>query len=196
MVVAMTCRGPAGCRLDGTVVHCDYTHAALGDPCDVDDFTCANDGKHELRCDGAHFVAASTCKGPDGCTLTPAHDNKGFTLSCDYHVADIGEACMKDDEWACSSDMKSELRCANGGFVVAQACKGPHACRVTKNRGDDTTTVACDHGIADVGEPCVGKGDACSADGRSELVCDNGQFGRARSCPHGCTVGDNDITCR
>ena len=197
MVVAMTCRGPAGCRVDGEDLHCDYTRAVEGDPCDVEDFACSTDGKRELRCDGVRFVAANTCKGPDGCRLTPG-TKKGFTLSCDANVADVGDACMRDDQWACSSDMRAELRCARGRFVLTTTCKGRRACRVTKNRGDDTTTVACDSTIADVADPCFGKGGACSTDGRSALTCDQSQFTRLRACPHGCTVGGdgNEIMCR
>jgi hypothetical protein len=197
MSVAMTCHGPAGCRVDGEDLHCDYTNATPGEPCDIEDFTCSADGKSQLRCDGAHWSVSNACKGPDGCTMTP-RGKSGYSLSCDYNVADVGDACMKNDQWACSSDMKANLRCAEGHFALAQACKGPKGCTVTKNRGDDTTTVACDSAIADLGDVCFGEGGACSTDGHSMLKCDHGQFARAHACPRGCTVDkdDNELTCR
>jgi hypothetical protein len=143
LVVALTCKGPKGCRaLDhGKTVSCDYTRADENDPCNVKDSACSTDGKSEVRCDGAKFVTVQACGGPDGCTVAPAKDD-GYTLTCDAHVAPLDAPCLEDGRFACSSDMKSLLRCTRGHFILASACKGP--CTLKKDRVADTTTVSCE----------------------------------------------------
>lgn len=195
LVVALTCKGPAGCRTGdhATSVSCDYTRADENDPCNVKDETCSIDGKTELRCDGSKFVPAGTCKGPDGCTVTPAKEV--YALSCDDHVADLGDVCAEDGRWACATNAKSLLRCIHGKFIVASTCKGSGACRVMKNRAADTTSVACDGTTGDEGDPCGTESDACSADGKSLLRCKDGHLARIQSCRRGCTPGDH-VNCR
>ncbi len=144
LVVALMCRGPAQCHTvdQGDSVSCDYTRAEENDPCNVSDSACSMDAKSELRCNGVKWVRSGACKGPDGCTTTPS--DKGFTLSCDDHVADPGDPCLADDRWACTPDGTRSLRCARGSFLVATVCDGPKGCVVSKNRATDQTTVACD----------------------------------------------------
>jgi len=141
--VALTCKGKNGCRVvnDGESISCDYTIADLGDPCDVKDSACSSDKKLELKCDGIKFVAADTCKGAGGCTMSPSTD--GFTLSCDDHIADIGDACL-DSRPACSSDKKSMLICREGKLVVDRNCAGPAGCTVSP--AGSQTQMSCDEG--------------------------------------------------
>jgi hypothetical protein len=141
--VEMPCRGPNGCRLinNGDSTSCDYTFAALGDPCDVDDSACSVDRKFELKCDGIKFVPEDTCKGKDACTVSPSA--KGYTLTCDDHIADIGDACLESRP-ACSSDKKAMLVCKEGKFAVDQKCAGPGGCVITGSGAQ--TTMDCDVG--------------------------------------------------
>jgi hypothetical protein len=196
LVLGMTCRGPKGCRATdhGKSVSCDYTLAEANDPCNVKDSACSTDGKTELRCDGAKFVVASPCNGPDGCTVAPSKD--GYTLTCDDHVAPPGAPCLDDGRFACSSDMKSLLRCTRGHFVLASACKGPGACSLSKNAVADTTTVSCDGNLADVGDLCQPDRHACTPDGKAMLACESGRFAIAERCAGGCVLKHDGLECR
>jgi hypothetical protein len=117
--VASTCRGSKGCWFEGNTLHCDTDLAEPGDPCeDADDIACAVDQKSELKCRSGRFTIENTCKGPKGCTVT------GTTLHCDDDLADLGDACKKDGDYACSMDKKALLICRGSKFVQEQACKG------------------------------------------------------------------------
>ncbi|MFO0611617.1 MAG: hypothetical protein U0414_03445 [Polyangiaceae bacterium] len=141
MEVAMTCKGPNGCRVDagGDSISCDTTLADADDPCSGDDSACSTDHHRQLRCQAGKFAITSTCKGPDGCTLTPK--SGGYTLSCDDHVADVGDPCFDAKRVACSSDKKSFLTCTAQRFAVDRAC--PKGCDVKKVAGTDQAELAC-----------------------------------------------------
>jgi hypothetical protein len=144
MAVAQTCKGPGACRAapDGKSISCDATLGDANDPCDIEDDACSTDHKSELRCQAGRFAVLASCKGPDGCTLTPASKGKGYTLSCDDHVADVGDPCFDADRTACSSDKKSLLTCTAQRFVVHHACR--RGCRVKKLVGTGNTELDCE----------------------------------------------------
>jgi hypothetical protein len=144
MTVAETCKGPNACRANtsGKSVTCDTTLADLYDPCDSTDDACSTDHKAELRCQAGHFAVVATCKGPDGCTVTPSKAGSGYTLSCDDHVADVGDPCFDTERTACSSDKKAFLTCTAQRFVVHRACR--RGCKVTKVVGTRDTAMDCD----------------------------------------------------
>jgi hypothetical protein len=144
MLIAATCKGPNGCRVvdDGTSVSCDVTLADPKDPCDTTDDACSTDHKAELRCQAGHFNVIATCKGPDGCTLTPSKSGSGYTLSCDDHIADIGDPCFEASRTACSPDKKSLLACNAQRFVVDRACK--KGCTVKKIAGTENKSMDCE----------------------------------------------------
>jgi DNA-directed RNA polymerase subunit RPC12/RpoP len=144
MAVVGTCKGPNACRVTdrGDSITCDTTLADPGDPCNVTDSACATDHKAEVRCQGGRFAVLATCKGPDGCTLTPSSKGKRFTLSCDDHIADVGDPCFDSTRTACSSDGKSLLTCTAQRFVVDRACK--RGCKLRKIVGTDETELDCD----------------------------------------------------
>ncbi len=145
MAVAGTCKGPNACRAasDGKTITCDVTLADRGDPCDVTDDACSTNHREELRCQAGHFAVIATCKGPDGCTLTPAaKKGDGYTLSCDDHVADVGDPCFDAQRTACSSDKKALLTCTAQRFVVHKACK--KGCTVKKLVGTGNDEMDCD----------------------------------------------------
>ena len=142
MVVSGTCKGPNGCRVirEGASIACDTTLADPGDPCTFVDSSCSTDHRAEVRCEGGRYVVTSSCKGPDGCTLTPSAAGSGHTLSCDDRIADVGDPCFDPTRAACSSDKKSLLTCTAQRFVVARACDG---CTVQKIVGTDNKRLIC-----------------------------------------------------
>lgn len=66
------------------------------------------------------------------------------TLSCDDHIADVGDPCFDSERTACSSDHKSLLTCTEQKYVALRTCKGPKGCTMTKDVGGKTMTVECD----------------------------------------------------
>jgi len=144
MVVVSTCKGPGGCRAsaDGQRITCDTTYADPNDPCETADSGCSTDRKAELHCVAGHSVVISTCKGPDGCTLTPSGKGEGYVLSCDDHLADVGDPCFGSDRIACSSDKKALLTCTAQRFAVERTCK--KGCVTKKVVGTDKTTMDCE----------------------------------------------------
>ena len=143
LVVTTSCKGPNGCRpsTDGTSISCDYTLADPKDPCDTTDDACSTDHKSELRCQAGHFAVIATCKGPDACTLTPAKKGAGYTLSCDDHIADVGDPCFDGERTACSSDHKAFLTCTAQKFTVDRTCK--KGCTVKKLAGTGKVEMDC-----------------------------------------------------
>jgi DNA-directed RNA polymerase subunit RPC12/RpoP len=144
MTLAQTCKGPNACRAttSGKSVTCDTTLADLNDPCNITDDACSTDRKAELRCQAGHFAVIATCRGPDGCTVTPSKTGSGYTLSCDDHVADVGDPCFDTERTACSSDKKTLLTCTAQRFVVHRACR--RGCKVTKVVGTRDTEMDCE----------------------------------------------------
>jgi hypothetical protein len=145
LAVVDTCKGPNGCRVspDGRDIKCDTIFADVKDPCEGTDDACATNHKAELMCVAGKYEVRATCKGPDGCTVSPASGGAS-TLSCDDHIADVGDPCFDTERTACAADHKSLLTCTAQKFVVERACKGPKGCTMTKDIGGKTMTVACD----------------------------------------------------
>jgi len=144
MVISASCRGPNGCRVTegGDSVSCDATLAAAKDPCTTTESACATSHKAELRCQAGRYVVISTCRGPDGCTVTPSGKGSGFTLSCDDHIADAGDPCFDATRTACSSDKSALLTCNAQRFAVDRKC--PKGCTVKKVPGTDKKEMRCD----------------------------------------------------
>jgi hypothetical protein len=144
MTVVQTCRGPNACTAaaDGTSITCDTTLADVHDPCNITDDACSTDHRAELRCQAGHFAVVATCKGPDGCTLTPAKTGQGYTLSCDDHVADVGDPCFDTERTACSSDKKALLTCTAQRFAVDHLCK--RGCKLRKVVGTGDKEMDCE----------------------------------------------------
>ena len=147
LALAMACKGPDGCRVsaDNDTLSCDETLGDPGDPCERTDGSCSTDHKAELRCQAGRFAVIATCKGPDGCTLTPESGGQ-LTLSCDDHIADVGDPCFDAERTACSSDHRAFLTCTAQRFAVDHACEGAGGCAVKKNTGTSTVTMTCDTG--------------------------------------------------
>lgn len=145
LAVVDTCKGPNGCRVsaNGGTIQCDATFADVKDPCEGTDDACSTDHKAELTCVAGKYKVRATCKGADGCTQSPAGGGM-TTISCDDHLADVGDPCFDTERTACSTDHKSLLTCTAQKFAVEHACKGPKGCTITKNLGSKTVDIDCE----------------------------------------------------
>jgi hypothetical protein len=75
--VENTCKGPKGCKVDGTKVHCDDDIADPGDACATEgDLACSTDKKQLLSCKSGKFKVDSACK--KGCAYTEKDDKTTF----------------------------------------------------------------------------------------------------------------------
>jgi hypothetical protein len=185
----MSCRGPLGCVSHGTDdVDCDNSVAADKDGCNKkDDAACAADHGAIFLCDGEKFFTASTCKGPHGCTV------KDDALTCDNDIADLGDPCNFDDDYACSSDKLLAMKCVGKKMMALNACRGPKRCAVHEMPNEKKTEFVCDDSIAQGGDPCDEEGEgACSADGKELYKCKSGRFEKSQTCsgPKGCQFDD------
>lgn len=170
----LPCLGPNGCRGTGVATECDQSAARAGDACNAAATqvltTCSEDKKTMLRCgssqdDKQTWVAARTCRGPNGCT------SAGKAASCDSSIAQPGDPCDKPNMAACSADGKAKLVCKDGVFAEAGPCAGPDGCKAKplEDGGQDVTCSAepaadpsaAHGGVADGGAAA----DAAIADG-------------------------------
>jgi hypothetical protein len=114
------CRGPEVCQIvDGRNVHCDTTLGEAGDPCaQQGTYACSSDRKAMLLCDGNALTPASSCRGPQGCSIE--RDNR--KVDCDDAVAAEGDPCDQPKRITCAADHKSELVCAGSRYVKKRDC--------------------------------------------------------------------------
>lgn len=132
-----SCLGDRGCSLDDKRVTCDNSIANADDVCrDEKDYACTADRTTALVCQGGKFVVVSRCKGKDGCRLT-GNKASGFQIDCDDSVANAGDACERENNFACGSDQVTILKCVGKKFSAVEKCLPTQRCDV---RGD---TVGC-----------------------------------------------------
>jgi hypothetical protein len=96
-----------------------------GPPCIEQSYACSPDRAVMLQCRAGRFVLASTCRGPKACVDAQA-------IACDHTLAAPGDACDDQGGIACSMDRKSVVRCQNGVYLQAEACR--NACLSTGSR--------------------------------------------------------------
>ena len=126
------CRGPAGCAAASQAgpLSCDQRKARIGDYCSRLStgklYTCSDDGKALLRCEGAPGSAAwqmaRACGGPKGCVSA-----EGPNAACDSTVADAGDRCQPG-QVSCSRDGKQLLHCLKDKLAVSRQCREPSGC--------------------------------------------------------------------
>jgi hypothetical protein len=117
-----------------------------------------------------------SCLGERNCVM----EQKKVT--CDNSIANTGDACREEDDYACSPDKKVAVVCRSGKFTVASNCKGKNGCRVT---GDKNTgfKVECDDSIANIGDPCDKEGHfACAPDEKQIVKCVGKKFAADDKC--------------
>jgi hypothetical protein len=155
----------------------------VGDSCTGSEGACSNANAAFFCKDGK--LAEMPCRGAGGCKTS------GNVVSCDNDVANIGDACDKDDDPACSVDKKSYLKCVSSKFALDSVCRGPKACS-WETKGN-MTNFSCDTSIAAVGDSCDGDGYACSPDSKGQVHCEGKKFTLVNSCkgPKGCKADDS-----
>jgi hypothetical protein len=118
--LAGKCPGPKGCTSLKQKVTCDDTVADLGMPCATEgSAACSGDKKAMLQCKHGVMTEVAKCRGAKGCEVGAS----STTPTCDTTIAQIGDACDKDDQAACSVDGKQLLRCRSHVMTASQDCK-------------------------------------------------------------------------
>jgi hypothetical protein len=114
------CRGAEGCRVtEGRNVYCDTMAGEPGDPCVPPTYTCSSDKTLLLRCDGTTLHAASSCRGPAGCSA----ERESRKAACDDAVALAGDPCDLPKRISCTVDGKAELMCSDGKYQPKRECR-------------------------------------------------------------------------
>jgi hypothetical protein len=153
-----------------------------GDSCTGAEGSCSNKGA-ALFCNNGK-LAEMPCRGVGGCKTT------GNIVACDNDVANLSDACDKEEDPACSVDKKTYLKCAGGKFVLDSACRGPKGCN-WETKGN-MTNFSCDTSIAAAADPCDGDGYACAPDMKGQVHCESKKFVLVNSCkgPKGCKADE------
>jgi hypothetical protein len=189
VLTAVPCHGTKGCMSTSTTIECDNSLATVGDICLTQgDISCAADHKAALECDNGKFKVAGTCKGADGCQLKP-----GNRIACDSNVAESGDPCHTNGDYACAMDKKFVLKCDDHKFGEIATCRGPKACRVYELKEENRVEFTCDDTMALENDPCDATGEyACSMDKKSIYTCKSNKYVLAKACPGGCSYDEKD----
>lgn len=170
---------------------CEQTTSEVGEVCAIhDDYLCVPGGKAMMTCNGSYrWTTVQKCLGERGCVP----ERKKIT--CDNSIANAGDACVEDDDYACSTDGKIALVCRGRVFTMASRCNGKKACRIVR---DETTRVECDDSIAAIGDPCEKEGHySCAPDGKSIVRCVAKKFVQDDKCKkkETCQVRAEQVGC-
>jgi hypothetical protein len=114
------CAGAHGCVSSASGATCDKGTESEGATCTAQNEgngACSPDKQKLLVCKGGKMIAASTCRGQNGCR------EAGDKLDCDDSIAMAGDTCDEEGEPACSTDKKELLHCKSGKFAKIRACK-------------------------------------------------------------------------
>jgi hypothetical protein len=174
----MSCRGPAGCARVGSDGVCDQSVVEEKDVCNiVNDFVCATDKKSMLVCAKNRWTFSQACLGERGCSL-----EQPKRVSCDNSVANVGDVCHDEDDYACSPDKKSALVCRSSKFVLANDCRGKNGCRVVGDKAAGFK-VQCDDSFANIGDVCNRESAyACTPDEKQIVKCTAQRFVGEEKC--------------
>lgn len=189
--VETPCKGKAGCVTDQQLqrTSCDISGNEPGDACSGNDegvAVCLSE-QAMLSCHGKRYESVP-CRGPKGCQML------GDQASCDQSVAEIDEACKKDNAKACSVDKTQVLSCKAGHMAALYFCRGDQHCSAEGGK------LACDQTIALPGDVCdkgLSGSTACSVDKKALLSCQSERFGAPEKCKPGttCTVSGQSTKC-
>jgi hypothetical protein len=173
------------------LVQCNALKQKPGDKCVSNgQFKCTDPG-NGLLCQNGTIVNLP-CRGPHGCT------GMGTASQCDDDLGQSGEACLMGsggENYACGTDLKSELVCTSGKWTVNSTCKGPAGCKVTG------TMVHCDDNFADINDPCLSSPGndnySCTPDKKAIVVCTGNKFIEAEGCrgQKGCYITGEEVYC-
>jgi hypothetical protein len=187
--VETPCKGKAGCSTVQERTACDISGNQPGDVCGTGDegiAVCAGDDAM-LACHGRRFERVS-CRGPRGCEMVSAQ------ASCDQSVAEVGEACKKENAKACSADKTQVLSCQGGRMAAQYLCRGEGHCN------SESGKLACDETVARLGDVCdksLNGHIACSEDKKSLITCQNARFVPSEKCKPGtlCSISGQSTKC-
>ncbi len=183
----MECRGVLGCRKVGSQAECDQSVALNNDVCNLaDDVVCSSDRKSMLECKKNHWTKTSNCMGQNACVLV------GKTVKCDNSVANLGDSCSHDEDYACSPDKKLSLVCKGEKFKISANCRGPKGCNVIANK------INCDDSQASKDDACDHEGNySCDVNGKAILVCKGKKFTLDEPCKgkQSCRVVGDKVGC-
>ena len=171
-------------------MQCDNSLALAGDGCDTPgDVACAVDHKSALECQNGKFAVVETCKGARACEV------QGNKISCDNDVADIGDPCRIEADYACTSDKLMALKCVTKKFQSLNTCRGKDGCRVLELPEEQKTEFVCDDSLAQENDPCDTESEeACSMDKSEIYACKSAHFVKDHPCPGGCSFDDKGET--
>ena len=173
------------------LVQCKGLKQKAGDKCTSNGRLECTDPSTALLCLNGTLVT-DPCRGPKGCS------GIGAQSDCDDDLGQVGEPCRVDSSganYACSTDLNSELNCQNNKWAVESTCKGPNHCKVTGS------TVNCDDDFADIGDPCKSSASdanySCTMDKKTRIVCTANKFVPYDFCrgPKGCHIEGNIVYC-
>lgn len=187
--VETPCRGKTGCFTVQESTTCDFSANQPGDVCSKSNegvAVCAGEDAM-LACHGRKFERVP-CRGPRGCEMVAGQPN------CDQSVAEVGEACKKQNAKACSVDKTQVLSCSDGHMKAHYACRGEGQCSSAGGK------LACDQTVAKLGDTCdkaLSGHIACSEDKKSLITCQNERFVPSEKCKPGtlCTVAGQSTKC-
>jgi hypothetical protein len=183
------CKGKGGCSTAREKTSCDISGNQPGDACSKSDegvAVCAGESAM-LACHGRKYETVP-CRGPRGCEMVVGQPN------CDQSVAELGEACKKQNAKACSADKTRVLSCAEGRMKELYACRGEGQCSSAAGK------LACDQTVAKLGDQCdkaLAGHIACSEDKKSLITCTAERFVPSEKCKAGtvCTVSGQSTKC-
>jgi hypothetical protein len=173
------------------LVQCKGLKQKAGDKCVSNGRLECTDPSNAILCVNG-TLQAMPCRGRQGC------QGFGTASNCDDELGQAGETCQMNpggENYACSSDLNSELICQQNKWVVESTCKGPAHCKIT---GD---VVHCDDDFADVGDPCKSSASdanySCTMDKKTRIVCTANKFVPYDFChgPKGCHIEGNIVYC-
>jgi hypothetical protein len=188
----LVCKGKDGCSKATGEHVCDQSVADDKDVCNLtDDFVCTGDKKGMLQCTKNHWTQVQSCLGARACTM------ESKKVTCDNSIAKEGDTCREEEDYACSIDGKTALKCTKSIFVPASICKGPNSCKITGDKG--AFKVQCDDSIANQGDACEKEDHySCAADQRSILKCKNKKFDiedRCTKAKEKCEIRGGQVGC-
>ncbi len=187
--VETPCKGKAGCCTVQERTTCDISGNQPGDVCSQGDegvAVCAGDDAM-LACHSRKYERVG-CRGPRGCEMLGAQCN------CDQSIAEVGEACKKQNAKACSVDKTQVLSCTDGRMTAQYQCRGEGQCSSAGGK------LACDQTVAKLGDICdksLSGHIACSEDKKSLITCQAERFVPSEKCKPGtvCTVSGQSTKC-
>jgi len=188
----MSCKGPDGCSKSSGEHTCDQSVAEDKDVCNLaDDYVCTSDKKAMLQCTKNKWTLVQSCLGERACVM----EKKKVT--CDNSIANLGDTCREEEDYACAIDKKVALACRGGKFVQASLCKGPSGCRVSK-ADQGRYKVECDDSVAAAGDPCEKEEHfSCATDEKTILKCKGKKFEVEDKCKarEKCQIKGGQVGC-